>query len=430
MLNQKNTFFQNFFISGHLFNKDEILLKFQFKIINTVLLSMVIFYFFFALLSSLNVSPLGQIPTITNYVLAFIAALLISRLRVSKTFYTQVSYFLYGSAFVSFVIMLLFIPHDEFRLIWFYLLVIAAYIIGGVRTGNFIAALSIITIITISALFELQLSWVAINTAIFSLIIMSFFIRAYTKRIIDFEQEIIKQQDYMISQSRLAAMGEMMSMIAHQWRQPLSTTTLMIADKKLHLMLQDKKSHDEIDILDKISDTLLYLSETIDDFQTYFKPEKSTQVILLSKLMSRLVQLSESRLKIAEVTMNIGDAYQDEKIDIFVNEMLQVLINIINNSIDVMLERKVKGRQIWISLDVQDKKLLIRIEDNAGGVQEDVIEKIFEPYFSTKSKNGTGLGLYMSKMIVDRHIGGEIKVQNTGKGALFTITLPIPDNPF
>lgn len=385
---------------------------------------MVVFYIFFALLSSLNISPLGPIPTTSNYLLSFIAASLILRLRISKSFYTQVSYFLYGSAFVSFVILLLFVQHDEFRLIWFYLLVIAAYIIGGVGTGNLIAILSIITIIIVSSFYDLELSWVAINTAISSLIIMSFFIRAYTKRIIDFEQEIIKQQNFMISQSRLAAMGEMMSMVAHQWRQPLSTTTLMIADKKLNLMFKGEKSQDEIDLLDKISDTLLYLSDTVDDFQTYFKPEKSTQVIELSKLMNRLVQLSESRLKIADVQMSIGGEYKDETINIYVNEILQVLLNIINNSIDVMLEKDVKSRQIWINLDLQNQKLLITIEDNAGGIKEEVLEKVFEPYFSTKSKNGTGLGLYMSKMIVDKHIGGAIEVQNTKRGALFKITLP------
>lgn len=235
--------------------------------------------------------------------------------------------------------------------------------------------------------------------------------------------QITEQERMMISQSRLAAMGEMMSMIAHQWRQPLATTTLMITNERIASMIAGNEPNNSDKILDKISDTMIYLSDMIDDFQTFFKPDKSTEKISTCTLVERMQHFIQTRLTLEKVHIHIEEC-EEMFIDTYANEVVQILINIVNNAVDALIERKREERHIWISVHGGKKDATISIEDNGGGIQSDIIEKVFDPYFSTKSKNGTGLGLYMAKMIIDKHVGGRLSVDNTQKGARFTIVLP------
>ena len=419
----KTSFYTDFLVSGHSFENNEVLLKFQYQVLNTVLLVMALFTFIFAFLSTLDINPLGIIQTIANYLLVICSISIMIRLRGTKKRYLQSAYLMYVAAFAAFVSALMFVPHDEFRIIWFYLLVFAAYITGGIRAGNSVSIISIFAIIIINLFYELHLSSTAIISSVLGLMIASLFFRAYTKKITDFEKEIIEQEHYMITQSRFAAMGEMMSMIAHQWRQPLSTTTLMITNERVKSMMEDREPNKYDKILDNISDTMLYLSDTIDDFQTYFKPEKSTQEIEVRVLIERVMQFIEHRLKMAKVELHVGEC-DHESIEIYANEVVQVLLNIINNAVDILEERAIQERHIWITIDSTDEYLTVSIEDNGGGINEEIMERIFEPYFSTKSNNGTGLGLYMSKMIIDNHINGILNVVNTPKGACFSILMP------
>lgn len=415
--------YNNFFLSGHSFGKDEILLKFQYRVLNSVLVVIGLFSFIFAFLSSLDLNPLGTVQTVTNYILVFFAILILIRLRGPKGRYLQCAYLMYGASFLNFVSAFIFVPDDEFRMIWFYLLAFAAYITGGTRAGNTLIILSIGVIILGDIFLELDLSQKAVITSILGLIIAMLFFRAYTKKIIDFEKEITEHESLMIAQSRFAAMGEMMSMIAHQWRQPLSTTTLMIADERIKLMMDKRDTNEYEKMLEKISDTMLYLSETIDDFQTYFKPEKNTQKVPISELIERVENFQEARLMLSKVQLHI-DMCEDELIDTYANEVVQVLINIINNAIDILEERNVDERHIWINVSCDDNNVYITLEDNGGGIEDEIKDKIFEPYFSQKSKNGTGLGLYMSKMIIEKHMNGTLGVSNSVNGAFFAIILP------
>ena len=235
--------------------------------------------------------------------------------------------------------------------------------------------------------------------------------------------KITEQEKMMISQSRLAEMGEMMSMIAHQWRQPLATATLMIANEKIKSMITAKEPGESDKILDNISDTIIYLSNLINDFQTYFKPNKSTEIISISILIERMQQIIQTRLKFEKVQLHL-EKCNDDQIEVYANEVIQVLINIINNAIDVLVEKNKDERHIWLRVYNGDKDMTISIEDNGGGIADNIIENIFNPYFSTKSKNGTGLGLYMAKMIIEKHVGGRLSVSNTQQGARFSIVLP------
>lgn len=457
------SFFSNLLESGHTFEPSELLLKFQYRVINTILLVMALFTFIFAVLSSLGISPLGTIQTAVNYLLVLSALLLIYRLRGPKKRYLQSAYLMYAVALVDFVSALFFVPHDEFRIIWFYLLIFAAYITGGARAGNIVSIISISVVLASNLFYDLQLSETAIISSLLGLVIATLFFRAHTKKIIDFEQEITSHQEalsrfneklakevaqktqelqelnaslenmvsqkvaqitqqerVLISQSRLATMGEMMSMIAHQWRQPLSTTTLMITNARLKSIIAGAEPSECEKILDRISDTMIYLSDTIDDFQTYFKPEKAKEEISLNALIERVRHFIEPRLMMAHVQMHI-EQEATEFVETYANELVQVLINIINNAIDALAAKERAERHIWINVHSDEAMIQISIEDNGGGIEEEIIDKVFEPYFSSKSKNGTGLGLYMAKMIIDNHIDGTLEVENSGKGARFTV---------
>ena len=236
------------------------------------------------------------------------------------------------------------------------------------------------------------------------------------------EQEIEKNRkkdQQMIQQSRLAQMGEMISMIAHQWRQPLAAIGAVSASLEMKVRL--KKADDETVIthIKKISSYTQHLSKTIDDFRDFFKTTKEKKSITYSEIIESVLNIVESSLenKNIKIIQNLGSTTVFKT---YPNELKQVLLNLIKNAEDALLENNSANPTITIT--TQENRLMV--EDNGGGIAEDILSKIFDPYFSTKNeKNGAGLGLYMSKMIVEEHCGGKLEVQNTKDGALFTIVL-------
>ena len=236
-----------------------------------------------------------------------------------------------------------------------------------------------------------------------------------------------EQQEMLITQSRLAAMGEMLSMIAHQWRQPLATTTLRISKMQIQSMMEKRVLDERDELLVSVSDTLLYLSDTIDDFQTYFKPDNKREKAELEVLLERACHFVNARAEIHEITISCKGA-EGIQLQTLPNELIQVVINILNNAIDGITDANTSEKHIEIETMVDVETIIITITDSGEGIQESIINKIFEPYFSTKSKNGTGLGLYMAKMIIHEHMRGEIAVHNSkNAGAAFTIKLPCID---
>ncbi|MEN8146140.1 MAG: ATP-binding protein [Campylobacterota bacterium] len=243
------------------------------------------------------------------------------------------------------------------------------------------------------------------------------------QKVDDKAKELVKKDAMILAQSRQAAMGEMISMIAHQWRQPLSTITLQISNLKINSLLGKQSVEETNDALGHISDTIIYLSETIDDFQSFFKPNKKQERKCICELVERGTNFAKPRLKVADIEL-IYSCNKQIYVLTYPNEFAQVIINIINNAIDVLLERTVKKPAIKVNIAQNDHTIEISISDNAGGIDPKLANRIFEPYFSTKGKNGTGLGLYMSKMIIEKELGGLLQVKNNSEGAEFTIKLP------
>lgn len=235
-----------------------------------------------------------------------------------------------------------------------------------------------------------------------------------------------KHQNALIDQSKSAAMGEMISMIAHQWRQPLQAVSILVQKLPLVKMIDGEINDKLLDnVVSQVISQLDYMSKTIDDFRDYFKPNKKKQAVLIEDVINKSIKFLDYLFK----TNNIKVSYNNSsstKIEIFLNELIQVLINLFKNSSDAMNEKNIKNRFIKINSFEIDNYLIIEIDDNAGGISENFLQKIFDPYFSTKTtKNGTGLGLYMCKQIIQKHSHGEIFAQNSEFGLKFTIKLPL-----
>jgi PAS domain S-box-containing protein len=239
------------------------------------------------------------------------------------------------------------------------------------------------------------------------------------------------QEQLLIQQSRLASMGEMIANIAHQWRQPLSIISTLATGIKLEKELEISNDENEKISLDMINENAQYLSKTIDDFKNFFKKSNYINVVYTNDLLSKTLKLISSRLKNSNIEV-IQDN-QNIKLDTYENELVQVYINIINNSIDAF-ENTNSNKYIFINTNKINNNLVVEIKDNAGGIPDDVINRIFEPYFSTKDeKKGTGLGLYMCNEIIIKHLKGSILastvtynyLEQEHKGTCFKITLPL-----
>ena len=233
------------------------------------------------------------------------------------------------------------------------------------------------------------------------------------------EQKNKVQEKLMQQQHRLAQMGEMINMIAHQWRQPLSAITAATGAITIKAKLNKLENKLAIDLAEKIKDFSMQLSATIDDFRNFFKSNKVKRKTDFEQLYNSVFRIVESSLKSKKIKIKT-EIVAIEEFKTYDNELKQVLLNLIKNSEDALIEKNIENRYINIMID---KKTFI-ISDNAGGISDNIVDKIFEPYFSTKlKKDGTGLGLYMSKLIVEEHCKGMLSVKNSEDGAVFKIII-------
>ncbi len=228
-----------------------------------------------------------------------------------------------------------------------------------------------------------------------------------------------------VQQSRLAAMGEMIEQIAHQWRQPLNTLALINQDMyvKQKLGINDEKSFDENH--QRIDEHLQYLSKTIDDFRNFYKTDKSKSLEDVGALAAEALKLSDVFLNYAKIKTSL-EVSTHRSVSITKNEMIQVLMNLIKNAHDAIVSQKLSEGKIEIRVEEVEGGVRISVEDNAGGISPNVIDKIFDIYFTTKDPDKrSGLGLHMSKYIIEESFGGTIRAENANGGARFLITLPI-----
>ncbi|QOY55065.1 HAMP domain-containing histidine kinase [Candidatus Sulfurimonas marisnigri] len=457
---------KNFFTSGHKFSEFELNLKYRYQIINIgLIISAVIFIY--AIIVNIIRDIKVFIPIEGG--MLFIVFILMFLLRKYRFMIKYVAVIMTAQFLFLFLYLIYYGYPDDLKHIWVIVFpAILLYFQPSKRIFCWLfAMIFLILMAPLQTIIEVQYSMYQVSYIVFVLVIESVLIHFYQlkmdesqklileqqKMLLDFNSELEKQvkektseltelneslekkvahkleeltkKDKILeTQSKQAVMGEMISMIAHQWRQPLSTITLQIANLQLDKLLGKEVSSEDTDgALSNISDTIVYLSETIDDFLTYFNNDKELVEVEVHELLQKALNFAMPRVKGKGIEIVI-DKKADIYIKTYINEFIQVVLNILNNAIDAVDESKNDKPYINISIKSKDDFILLDISDNAGGISSENIPNLFEPYFSTKGKNGTGLGLYMSQMIVQKQFNGNIDVISSENGSTFTIKVP------
>lgn len=232
-----------------------------------------------------------------------------------------------------------------------------------------------------------------------------------------------KQELVLMQQSKMAMMGEMIGAIAHQWRQPLNSLGIMVQDVHEAYKFDELSEEYILSFKGTAMSIIQRMSKTIDDFRNYFKPNKQEEEFSLESAVEQTLNLVLPQLN----NNNIAVDFQKEGKHLvhgYKNELEQAILIIVSNAKDALLDNKIKNPQIEIAIKGASDKISLIIEDNGGGVPKTIIDRIFEPYFTTKEQGkGTGIGLYIAKEIVERQMGGKISVENTERGARFLVEL-------
>ncbi len=425
---------------NHTFESNEWILRYKIQILIIIILLVSVIIIMFSFIRLLE----------GNFVLAAIDAgfssfvlILLYFLHINKESYPLVS-----RLFLFFGIMMLFanfyLAVDTYtRVLWFSSFMLLAFFLRDKKEG-FVWLGIIIVILSLTAVLEPKFDLGTVNfmTFIANLSLIATIVYWYEKvkendserlrqlnatlqtRIDEAVIENQKQERMLIQQSKMAAMGEMIESIAHQWRQPLNVMSLSLTKLEVDQSL-GRLDDDSFDALvATMNQQVQYMSQTIDDFRTFYQKDKHAVELSLQVMIDDLEALITPLLNSKSIDF-INKTDRDIRISTYPNELKQVLLNIINNAKDALITCECDKKEIIVSAEEDKDKVTVCITDNAEGIDEKIIDRIFEPYFTTKFESkGTGIGLYMSKTIIENHIQGSIRAENIKNGARFIITLP------
>ena len=235
--------------------------------------------------------------------------------------------------------------------------------------------------------------------------------------------ELKEKEELLFQKAKMADMGEMLGNIAHQWRQPLAVNNTIISILKEKNEREILNSDELSKKLREMENSIQYMSRTIDDFMHFYHPEKEKVIFSVSKVVEHALEITYPMLNKAgiEILFKSNDGFY---VNGYMNEYIQVLVSILTNAKDILVQRYIENSYIEIELLRESNSVVLKISDNAGGIKKENIHRIFDPYFTTKHKSmGTGLGLYISKMIIEKNMNGLLSVENTKSGAMFNITM-------
>ncbi len=253
--------------------------------------------------------------------------------------------------------------------------------------------------------------------------------RILEERISNAVTDLRLKDKMMLVQGRQAAMGEMINNIAHQWRQPLNNLGLLVQGIQSEYECHTLTAKVLDTAVTKAMNTILFMSQTINDFSNFFSPDRIKTIFGVTQGLKKVTTMLEATMYGKGITLLVEKG-KDVKVSGYFNEYNQVLLNLINNAKEILLERNISQPLIRVSIIHEGENAVVRVWDNGGGIPDTIIGQVFDPYFTTKEQGkGSGVGLYMSKMIITEHFGGTLTVENRDGGAEFTVsTLCVPDS--
>ncbi len=237
------------------------------------------------------------------------------------------------------------------------------------------------------------------------------------------QKEFKNQQELLFLQSRMASLGQMLANISHQWRQPLMELNLTLFNlKKAH---EKNENREFLELYQDSKDLISSMSNTIEDFKNFFSPQKEKSNFLLNQAIQNALKILQSTIKDEKIEINFS-VIKDVEVYGIENELVQVLVNILQNSKDAFISKNIQNRKIIINSYKDENNIFLEFIDNALGVEDEFLDRIFEPYFTSKHQStGTGLGLFISKIILEKSFSAEILHKNIEYGSKFTIKFPI-----
>ncbi|NEW61627.1 HAMP domain-containing histidine kinase [Sulfurovum sp. bin170] len=250
-------------------------------------------------------------------------------------------------------------------------------------------------------------------------------IERYKRELKEQIRKIEEKQQILIQNSKMASMGEMIANIAHQWRQPLNSLSALHTVLMMDYEDNGKLTTQEIaEFKEESSQYIHKMSNTIDDFRNFFSPTKEKEQFIVSDAIKESIKFVKDSYLDGNVELIDRTQNRDTQIYSYKNELMQVIMILLNNSRDAIISKRIENPKVIVDFIEKDNEIKICIKDNGGGISEDIMDRIFEPYFTTKFKSdGTGVGLYMSKMIVEDSIGGKLVLENYEDGVLASLIL-------
>lgn len=252
-------------------------------------------------------------------------------------------------------------------------------------------------------------------------------IESYKKELQEKIKNIKEKQQILIQNSKMASMGEMIANIAHQWRQPLNSLSALHTVLMMDFEDSANLTKESIDIFKEESSQYIHkMSSTIDDFRNFFSPTKEKEKFVVTDAIKESIKFVKDSYVDANVEIIDKTKKTNTQLFSYKNELIQVIMILLNNSRDAAVCNKITNPKVTVYCEEHDSQIKICVQDNAGGIPDDVMDRIFEPYFTTKFKSdGTGVGLYMSKMIIEDSIGGDLLLENHENGVLAILTLSV-----
>ena len=443
---------KHFFTPKDSFSEDEWIFRYKVRALLIISFCVGIGIIFFGFY---RISLSNEIVGISQVCFGVILLFGFSILRNKKEYYRFLAMIFFILAFMLLVIIFFFVPQNSARILWMVALLVFVFFLLDKSGG--VLFLSLFLLFMFYLIFiDYPYSVIEFITFFSTILTTSLILFTYEKlktrekeRLLSYNETLqneidkqtrelnilnegleyrvqeeldkrLEQEQMLLRQCRLASMGEMIDSIAHQWKQPLMNINAILMNidravwmKKDEVFIESK--------IDEVASLTSHMSQTIEDFRNLFKIKKETTMFYIADLIYDVKILMKNSLKDIEINFE-----KESNISIisYKSEFIQVIITLLNNALEVLNEREIKDKKINILLKEQEGNIFLSIEDNAGGIDKSVIEQIFDPYFTTKNRlGGTGLGLYIAKIIIEHNMKGYINIENSENGAVFIIKI-------